>query len=114
MRHNTTELDIGITLVIDIARKPIVNDAFIALVDVVLAAIVYRHFEWVLVARCVSWAVAGKVEFIAFGIVVVERVRVCVAYVNVLVSFYGCHSGLRLERNLRPRVSPAILRLMPR
>lgn len=81
MCHNATILHIGIALIIDIARSPIINDALVALIDIVLAAIVHGLFERELVARFVGRAERGEFELVAFGVVVVEGVGVCVACV---------------------------------
>lgn len=50
MCHDATKLHIRIPLIIDIPRQPIINDALVALVDVVRAGVVIRDFERVLVA----------------------------------------------------------------
>lgn len=41
MRHNAAVLHVGITLKIDIARSPIINNALVALIDIFLTAIVH-------------------------------------------------------------------------
>lgn len=76
MGHDAAVLHVGIALVIDVARSPIVDDALVALVDVVLAAVVHGHLERELVAGFVSRAEGGEVELVAFGVVVIEGVGV--------------------------------------
>lgn len=79
MRHDAAVLHVGIALVIDVARSPVVDDALVALVDVVVAAVVHGHLERELVAEFVGRAEGGEFELVAFGVVVIEGVGVLVA-----------------------------------
>lgn len=82
MRHNATILYIGIVFMIDIARNPIIDDALVTMIDIVLAAIVNGSLERKLVARSVGWTEGGEIELVTFGVVVFEGMRVLIAYVK--------------------------------
>lgn len=78
MRDNTTVNDLGVLSIVS-TLFVVVHDAFVALLYVVLAPVVrLALFERVFHAIGVCRAIGEEDELVAFGIVVVDCVRVLV------------------------------------
>ena len=80
MRHDTAVINLGVSVVAYFPILIVIDNPLIALLHIVLAAIIRVSIhKWELVAAVVGGTLLGKVELIALGVFVGERVWVLVS-----------------------------------
>ena len=104
-------------VVADLAVLVVVDDALVALIDVVVPTVVHAaRLERVLVAVVVGRAGLGEVELVALGVVVGEGVRVLVPWGPGESVAAQCDCGGEVGGSgfdLLPRVCLSLDRLTP-
>jgi hypothetical protein len=80
MGHDATVHSIWVPVNGSVTRYPVINDTLVPLFHIVLATIVRgRRHERELLAVFICRAIVGEVEFVSFGIIVLERVGIFVS-----------------------------------
>lgn len=77
MRENTTKINLRVSIVADFPIFVIIHNPLLARILIALVAIKWAVLiKWVLIAAVIGGTFFGKIEFIALGVVIFDRVWV--------------------------------------